>query len=395
MKKSIWALVLALALMMTGVSLGEAQTDAAEDSRTALMSVDDVKLYLEDVQNMAEILYMYGYIEEGDMLTPLEYLLYYQVAPLVLVGDRAEEYLGEPYAEMAELYGEEFDGYIDEYALAISGLTPGEEGYDEACMLALEAYAAEGYTRDSYIRESLSSMAYSVLVDGFGCEVTDEEIRSEYDTMVESDRQMVEDNPMLYEYYGYYGYTLYYRPEGYRGVLHILLETDEALTNAYVSAETDEERAAAGEAMIADVQDTLDAIYAGLAEGTEFEALIAQYNTDPGMQDPETLKTGYEVHAQSILYAQEFTDGAFSEGMDAPGCVSKPVPSQFGVHVIYYLRDIPGGAVEMTDDIREEIYSTLLTGKQMDQVIGLMKAHEITYTDAYAQYIGQPNFLDD
>lgn len=393
--KPVFALLLTLVLVLTSAVFAEEAAEETAAARTVLMSVGDVDLYFESVEEMANLLYYYGYSDNPDYLLATEYLLYYEVAPKLLAGDRLEELLGEEYAPLTEEYGAEFDAYISEYVLDGYGLNPGDDGYDEAYEAILKEYEATGITREGYIHDSLSSMAYSVLLSEMDIEVSNEEIEETYRGYAQKDAELVGDNVALYEAYTYYGYELYYMPEGYRSVLHILLDADEGLLETYDNAETEEDKAAAQEAVIASVQDTLDAIYAALDEGTAFEDLIALYNTDPGMTDSETLKTGYRVHPDGQLFVPEFTAGAFSEGMDEPGDVSKPIVSSFGVHVMYYLADVEGGIIPMTDAVREDIRTSLLTEKQLEAVVSELKKYEIRYTDAYNEKIGQKNFLDD
>ena len=126
---------------------------------------------------------------------------------------------------------------------------------------------------------------------------------------------------------------------------------------------TKEDVEAAREALLAHHQKEIDDIYARLEKGESFESLIAVYGTDPGMQDEEALKTGYPVHKDSIRYDSAFTVGAFSEKMQKPGDVSDPVVGQNGIHILYYLRDIPAGAVELSDDIRTQITDYLTNSK--------------------------------
>ena len=168
-------------------------------------------------------------------------------------------------------------------------------------------------------------------------------------------------------------------PEGYRAVTHILLEVDADLLQAFLdaqgayeeasSAETVDEAAvaaaketmdAARAAVIASRQSDIDDIYARLKAGETFESLIAEYGKDPGMQDAGNLAEGYHVHAQSVIYDGAFVEGAFQEGMQQPGDVSEPVVGSFGIHIVYYLKDVPGGLI-MTDEIHDEIAEALVS----------------------------------
>ena len=194
--------------------------------------------------------------------------------------------------------------------------------------------------------------------------------------------QESEGNVAMYEMYQQYGQESWYKPEGFRGITHILLEVDEALLTAYTEkkAMLEEEGAevtqadvdAAFDAVIASRQADIDAIYSRLENGEAFETLIAEFGTDPGMQNAEYLKNGYEVHQDSLMYDMAFTNGAFSEKMQKVGDVSDPVVGSYGIHILYYLRDVEGGNVEMTEEIRAEIEGYLTSAKQSDALNTVM-----------------------
>ena len=136
-------------------------------------------------------------------------------------------------------------------------------------------------------------------------------------------------------------------------------------------------------AVIASKQAEIDDIYARLANGESFADLIAQYGADPGMTDPSRLANGYEVHKDSVVWDPVFTSGAFSEKMQRPGDTSDPVVGSYGIHILHYLRDIPGGIVEMTDEISAEIEESLRTEKinsfYAEALEGWMAEHDIVY----------------
>ena len=118
---------------------------------------------------------------------------------------------------------------------------------------------------------------------------------------------------------------------------------------------------AARQAILDSVKDTVDEINAKLEAGANFEDLILEYGTDPGMQSEENRTKGYAVHPSSIMFEQNFTAGAAA--LEKVGDVSDPIVSQFGVHILHYLRDIPGGAVELTDALKEELRADLKSEK--------------------------------
>ena len=182
---------------------------------------------------------------------------------------------------------------------------------------------------------------------------------------------------------------------------HILVEVDPELMATYTdlqaryeeqqSAEAAEgaEEAEAAEpvtidmvneakaAVLASCADVTDEIYQKIADGADFEALIAEYTTDPG------ANTLYEVCAASTLqYVPEFVEGAMS--LEKVGDVSAPYLSSYGVHILKYVADVPGGPIELTDELRNQIYSDLLYEKQNALYVGSidtwMAESTITYS---------------
>jgi parvulin-like peptidyl-prolyl isomerase len=116
---------------------------------------------------------------------------------------------------------------------------------------------------------------------------------------------------------------------------------------------------AAEQKILDSVQGTVDEIMGKLDSGTSFEDLVREYGTDSGMKDEARLATGYSVHNDSILFDPAFQKAAMA--LEKIGDVSKPVVGQYGVHILQYLRDVPGGAAELTDDMKEEFRASLLS----------------------------------
>ena len=275
-----------------------------------------------------------------------------------------------------------------------------------------------GYTEDLYVAES--GIFYDLeetierirAIASEGVTVTDEDVDAYFAELVANDQEMFENNTFMYEYYtNMYGYKSSYVPEGYRGVTHILLGVDQELLDnwqallarleeaqedtaaepvadtepaaestdapaaeaADVPAEepvTQEMVDAARQAILDEVQPLLDEIKAKLDAGASFEDLILEYGTDPGMQDEATRKNGYAVHQDSIVWDPEFTKASMA--LEKIGDISDPLVTQFGVHLIQYLRDIPGGAVELTDELRAELKPVVQSEKENDAMNALI-----------------------
>ena len=176
--------------------------------------------------------------------------------------------------------------------------------------------------------------------------------------------------------------------------------TEEPVTQEMVDA--------ARQAILDSVKDKIEEIRAKYEAGTPIAELIAQYGTDPGMLSAqaqqeyvdensfadlyakygvemlgENAEKGYAVHAESIAYDPAFVEGAMK--LEKIGDLGEPVIGTYGVHLLHYTRDIPGGAVEMTDEIRAQMKEEALSEKETKAATAMMdewlKNAEIIYTD--------------
>ncbi len=246
--------------------------------------------------------------------------------------------------------------------------------------------------------------------------VTDEDVEAEYQALVAADKEAYENNLAAYvEYCSYVDqmeqYAMmsgqpssmekpWYKPAGYRAVKHILLPVDEELMSNYndLSARYEEqqhteeaaETPAEGEteaapeataepvteqqvndakaAILASRADTIDEINLKVSEGADFDQLIAEYAvkadgtpSDPGSVSEPYKTTGYEV-APGTMFVPEFIEAAFS--IESVGGVSAPYISQYGIHIVKYVSDVPAGPVEMTDAQRAAKQESMLQTKR-------------------------------
>lgn len=393
----ILALLLALLLALTCFAEEAAEEITEEpEERVVLMTVGGMPVYQDEAEQIAYLLYYYGNTQEPSLVDGVNYILYYEIAPVLMTEGKLDELLGsdniEPLKEQLKLdYAKE----IENYAATIAGEDADEEAKAAALTEAAAAYTAQGITEESYINDQMALVAFDALLATVNTSVSDEEVQAYYDSIVAEDEAYFSGNAMLYEYYAFvYGYDVFYRPEGYRGVLHILLGADQELLDAYVNAEDDAAKAEAAAAIIAFNQETIDTIYADLDAGATFEEEIAKYNTDPGMTDATNLAEGYAVCAQSVYMVPEFVAGAFAEELQKPGDVGQPVVSDYGVHILYYLKDLLAGALPMSAETADAIAAMLSSAKEQDFIAGGLKQFEIVYFDAYETVVGEENLLD-
>lgn len=372
--------LLAALLMLSVCALAETADMPLSSTNPVLATVGEREITLEEADEIAYLLYYYGYVEEyPDYDAAIDYLTETYVIEQCIADKGYDQFNEDEMTAFQNDAAAEWEALLEEYI--VNYLTEDtEEARATLREQAIAYYSSYGYSEASFLEDMMMTEAYARLEADMaaGYAATEEEIQSVFQEYGAQYQQAYENDIASYEYnVNYYGYESWYTPEGYRSVLHILLEVEQELLDAWenaqaaldeaASAETVDEAAvkAAQEALDAAKQAVLDSkktetddIYARLEKGEDFLTLINEYNTDPGMMDAATLETGYEVHQSSIIYDQDFVKGSFQEHMTAPGTYSTPVVSGFGIHVIYYKSDVPGGLI-LTDDIRAEIVEYL------------------------------------
>jgi parvulin-like peptidyl-prolyl isomerase len=153
--------------------------------------------------------------------------------------------------------------------------------------------------------ELLESKHKEQLLDGV--ELTSDELAAKYDEEIETQKELFDSDPsqyFTYEAYASYGYyaTPVYVPDGFFRVRQILVDDEESANQ---------------------IKERLDA-------GEDFETLLKEYNTDPGM-DSEDYADGYLI-GEGANYVEEFLDAALA--LEDDGDVSEPVQSDYGWHII-------------------------------------------------------------
>ena len=363
-----------------------------------------------------------GYDTSSEDLVAMinQYSLVYAIRTSLVRQKAAElgmnQFTDEDKAAMKETAVSEWGDIIDSY-IADSGVISNDSTDDEKAAARADAEAAllaYGYDEAKYVEEYMQNAIENKMMERLedyltdNKAVTDEEVLAYFNDLVNDDKETFENeyenSVAAYEFYTqYYGQSSYYIPEGYRAVTHILLPVDEELMNTWkdLNARLEEQKSneeaesteteepsetegtpapdaesaaepepapepvtqemvdAAEQAILDSVQSSVDEIMAKLESGVSFDDLIKEYGTDPGMQNDATRAEGYAVHQDSILWDSAFTEGAMA--LEKVGDVGKPIVSQFGVHILQSLRDIPGGAAELTDEMKEEFRATMLS----------------------------------
>ena len=416
----LFALLLALMMVFATVAMAEDVATTPSNDDVIVTVNGDVVTYGEIVDiasNLASTYSQYGYdINDSSLISYLsdmaldfavQYKLMDQQAALRGYDQFTEEELAALEADAAAQWASIVDTYVNYYG----GLTA-ESTEDDVIAARTQMIAmleTSGYTEAMLLQTLKENAAYERLEADMvaGATVTDADVLAAYEDHVAQDEAAYKDDVATYEYMTqYYGETSYYIPEGYRGITHILLEVDATMLSDYETllATFEEEQGAieAGEevtptvtqeqidaaqaALIESVKETTDEIYAQLAEGAAFADLIYAYGTDPGMLDPTNAAEGYPVHMDSIAWDPAFVKAAYS--INEVGEWSEPFLGSYGVHIVYYLRDVPSGAVELTDALKADLHATLLSDKENalfnEQMQIWFDEAEIVYTEAPA-----------
>ena len=360
-----------------------------------------------------------------------------QQAKALGVDQLSAQALAEIQAEADSDWEEAIESYCEENAGITEGST--EEEKAQAKLAAQAHYLELGYTqeilRQLYIKfdifDRLEQMAVQDVV------VTDEDIAKDYQEKVAADKEIYENDINAYIEYNNYVeqsamYAMmtgsasnlelaWYKPAGFRAVKHILLPVDEALMAEYkelqarleeqIHEEPEATEAAVAEAateaaaaqpvvtqadvdaakakILSSVAGKVDEISQKVAEGVDFDELIVTYGvkadgtaSDPGMLSEPYKTEGYEVASASNNYVPEFVAAALS--LNQIGDVSAPYLSDYGVHIVKYLADVPAGPVKMTAAQQQAARADLLEIRQQEayseQLVKWKATADIQYT---------------
>ena len=429
-KKALLAMLLALTLLLSGCAL--IVKDEAVDNATEIIRMGDQVITKDkvkaEVQNQLDSMaYYYSLYGSSFDATSAENIAAAQEEAvnalkedLALTAKAAELGLDQLTAEeeekaktsAQESYDSALD-YVKTNMLQDSGLE-GEE-LDKA---AADKLTELGVSLDAYI-ESAKKTAVDDKLREYAIKdvaVTDEEIKTEYDSRVEKDKETYGENAGSWASAANNGTTLYYTPAGVRRVKQILTkfkDEDQTAIDDAKKAQTDANTAVtAANAKVSAAQETLDTegiteeiqtqaeadlkaaneelekantdldaankavedatnkafeniaddadeILKQLKDGADWQTLMDEKNQDPGMKSNEK---GYAVATGMTGFDSAFVDAAMA--LAKPGDVSDKIKgSSYGYYIIRYDSDEAEGAVSL-DDVKETISSALLSTKQ-------------------------------
>jgi len=291
--------------------------------------------------------------------------------------------------EMAAMYTQSFLDYF----------YPDAEEVTEEMQAEADAYwAANGMSRDELIQALKNDAAFNDVYNHVVADVavTEEDIEAAYQALIEENKAGYTDD-RTYNSDRSSGVAIAWNPENYRAVKHVLIMFNDEQGQRYSelqgqlsslnaekaaleapaeeAAETEEAAevrtieqinsdiaacATEIEALYSQLLPTAEEVIAKFNDGTAFEDLITEYNADPGMMSGTAAEIGYAVTEGSTYWEQPFTAGAMA--IANKGEISAPVYGSNGIHIIWYMDDVPAGEVAL-DEIRDEIQIDALDAK--------------------------------
>ena len=425
-KRVILALLLVVVLAVTA-SCKLIAKDEEVDKSTVIIQVGDTAITKQEVQNEVDSTlymtayqyYMYGMsydTADAEHIRTARETAISNLTKDAVVALKVKE-LGtaltdDEIAALQTELDETYAGYVENVRTTYFAETELTGDDLEAAVLqkAEELYG----TKDSLLASKKDAAVTQKLKDSVVADVavTDEEIQSQYESLV---NRAMQDYATQLTYYASdvsNGSTIYYVPDGYRYVKNLLIKFDEAdataitdktteLTTAQSQLEsittaladlpedpaTDTEDQATSRASlleqqtalqtqvqdattqleqlkkdaVAKIQPTIDEIQAKLTAGETFDALLEQYGQDDGMKQSPAKEQGYLVCAGLTTYVTEFTEASMA--LAKVGDVSAPVQTSYGLHLIQYASEVPQGAVPL-ETVKDTVQQSLLTSKQ-------------------------------
>lgn len=138
----------------------------------------------------------------------------------------------------------------------------------------------------------------------------------------------------------------------------------------------------ATDAAFAKIDARADEVLAKLAEGGDWDALMAEYTDDPGMKEGRTTaETGYAVCEGFSSFDSAFVEAAMS--LANVGSWSDKVRGESGYYIIQYAGEVQEGAVTL-DEVRDALEKSVLSEKQ-----------QTVYSDTVAQWVADSGAVLD
>ena len=244
MMKRLFAILLSLAMLLSVTAVfaeGDAEA-AVPDTLLLTVNGQEIRENNEKLQHyLSELLSGSEETDELFMHVARMFAMNYTLQEIMLL-ERATANGPVDEEALRQQAETNWNNSVEQIMANLSGIT---EDSSEEDRIAARADALSyiesnyGYTEESFVAEMVQNMplntAYTDILNELKTTRTDltateEDILAAYNDVVKEEMESVGNDIQMYEFYQqYYGYTFHYVPEGYRGILHILLKVDQEL----------------------------------------------------------------------------------------------------------------------------------------------------------------------
>ncbi|MCK5129786.1 MAG: peptidylprolyl isomerase [Clostridiales bacterium] len=232
---------------------------------------------------------------------------------------------------------------------------------------------------DYFIDEIALDNAKAALIS---VSVSDEDVNTLFNSYVEKDKDLFEEDLSAYEYYTTQGdYKPYYIPEGFRYIRHVLIKFEDEIVQQIGNLRSAGDDKTANELVaksLETIQDEADEALTLLqSSDITMNEAIKEYNDDPGMV---SFPNGYLMFSESKTYVPEFTEAGMA--LKKLGDISGLVATDYGYHILEYFSDVPSGPIDI-DVARNALYDELINIRNIDawsaQVLKWAEKYDVEY----------------
>lgn len=368
MRKGLMAL---LAAVMTVVFAGcnMVSVNPEKDAAQVVAVVDGTEIPKSEFYDMLDsVLSMYGMsrTDINDSETRDEFLgnildevvnqeALYQKAKEDGLIDDSQEHIDEVKQELQETLDAQLESYkeqteTDEEAQQLYDDYVAQNGYDD-----LDAKARE------QIRQEGINAEYEKVTDPV--EATEEDAKEYFDEQVKEQKEAIDADPSAYSTYSSSGEN-FYNPEGSVYVKNLLISLPDDVQSEISSLRSEGDDAAADalrDQELAKIESEAQAALDRANAGEDFDALIEELGTDPGMEQEPAKTYGYMAYEGSN-FVPEFEEAALALTRD--GQISPLVATDFGYHILE--REAEADGEVPFDSVRDSIIKSLTSTQRSD-----------------------------
>lgn len=279
----------------------------------------------------------------------------YQQAKEDGLADESDEHVEEVKAELQETLDSQLESYretaeTEEEAQELYDEYVKDNGYDD-----LDAKARE------QIRQDAINAEYEKVTDPV--EASEDDAREYFDEQVEIQKEAIDADPAAYSQYTSSGEN-FYNPAGSVYVKNLLISLPDDVQSEISSLRSEGDDAAADalrDEELAKIRKDAQALLDRAEAGEDFDALIEEAGTDPGMEQEPYKTYGYLAYEGSN-FVPEFEAAALELTRD--GDLSGLVATDFGYHILE--READGEGEVPFDTVKDSIIESLTSTQRSD-----------------------------